>query len=80
MKNIDQLINNVIGQLNGVKAMLERQEDCIKVLTQMKAARAGLDRVMTDHLQQSLNVCMQKGIKPGKAKEIEVLLKELAKR
>jgi DNA-binding FrmR family transcriptional regulator len=70
----------VIGQLNGVKGMLERDEDCLKTLTQMKAARAGLDRIMADHLQQNLSACMQKGIKPGKVKEMEGLLKELAKR
>lgn len=73
-------MNNVIGQLNGVKSMIEREEDCLKVLTQMKAARAGLDRIMTDHLQANLSKCLQKGLKPGRAKEIGVLLKELAKR
>jgi DNA-binding FrmR family transcriptional regulator len=59
--------------------MLERDEDCMKILTQMKASRAGMDRVITDYLHQNLSGCLDKDVKPAKLKEMKGLLKELAK-
>lgn len=67
MKNQKQLINNIVGQLNGVAKMVEEGQDCFKVLTQMKASRSALDSMITKYLEENLFKCLS-GCK-GKDKE-----------
>lgn len=65
MKNQKQLINNVVGQLNGIAKMLEEGKECFEVLTQMKAARSAMDSMITKYLEENLFVCL-KGCKKDK--------------
>jgi len=60
MKNTDQLINNIIGQLNGVKKMMGEEQDCFKVLTQIKAARSAFNSLTNKYLRENFKACLQK--------------------
>lgn len=53
MKSNEQLINNVIGQLNGVKKMMSEDAGHLQVITQMKAARSALNSAMNKYIQQN---------------------------
>ncbi|MFQ5493023.1 MAG: metal-sensitive transcriptional regulator [Candidatus Dojkabacteria bacterium] len=53
MKSNEQLINNIVGQLNGVKKMVDEEKDPFAVITQMKAARSALNSVMTKYIEQN---------------------------
>lgn len=82
-KTHQQLINNVIGQLNGVNSMIERGEDCFKVLTQMKAARSGITSLMNKYIEENFinclsNTCEGAG-KKRDTEELKKLLSELVK-
>ena len=61
MKTIKQLNNNLIGQLNGINRMLERGDDCFKVVTQMKAVRSGLESAMEKYVAGEFKECLEKG-------------------
>lgn len=59
MKTISQRIKNIVGQLEGVDKMLQAQQpDCLKVLTQLKAARAGVSALMEKYLEAELSGCL----------------------
>jgi len=59
MKTKKQLINNIIGQLNGINAMLDNEEDCFKTLTQLKAAKSALSSITNKFLQENFIKCMK---------------------
>lgn len=59
MKNEKQLINNVIGQLAGVSRMITADKDCLDILTQLKAAKATLNKVVAMFLHCHLEKCLQ---------------------
>ena len=56
----EQRINIIIGQLNGLKKVLaKRQYDCSALITQIKAARSGLDAVLEKILEEQLDRCLK---------------------
>lgn len=77
-KNSQQRINNIIGQLEGIKKMLDGDQDCVKVLVQMKAVKAALNSVTSKLVEENMNNCI--GALQGKNKEkMTTLIKEITK-
>lgn len=58
MKNETQRINNVIGQLEGIKKMIDEDKDCFEVLTQLKAVRSALKSFSSQYLSSRFTSCM----------------------
>lgn len=79
MKNSEQRINNIIGQLQGVKKMIADKKDCFLVLTQMKAVKSAISSLSMQVLSNELDSCLEKKIALVKKKKIELILKELVK-
>ncbi len=75
MKNTNQLINNIIGQLEGVKKMIKADKDCEAVLIQLKAAKSALDTATARYLEEHLDYCLKR----GKKQKIKRLVAELTK-
>jgi len=48
MKTISQKLNNISGQIDGVKKMVEKECECEKVLTQLKAIKSAIGGVMDE--------------------------------
>lgn len=59
MKSITQRLNNVSGQIEGVKKMVDTKADCLKVLTQLKAIKAAVGGVMDSVIEEQFNTCMK---------------------
>jgi len=59
MKTNTQKLNNIIGQIEGVKKMIDRKDDCIPVLTQLKAVRSAVTGVMDSIVEEQLDTCMK---------------------
>ncbi|WGM40906.1 metal-sensitive transcriptional regulator [Caulobacter sp. NIBR1757] len=53
------------GQVRGIARMIEEDRYCIDVLTQLRAARAAIDRVETEMLRDHLNHCIEGAIVSG---------------
>ncbi len=78
-KTKEQLINNIIGQLEGIKRMMgDEKTDCFEVLTQLKAAKSAFNRVTVDFLQDSFTECSMRENEEDKDK-FRKLLEELVK-
>lgn len=78
-KNCEQLINNIIGQLEGVKKMMKNDEkSCFDVLIQMKAAKSSFGKVMTDFLSEKMEQCASQKNEKEK-EEFNKLLQEIIK-
>ena len=70
-------INRVIGQLNGIKSMMEERRYCPDILTQLRAARAAIKAVELTMLSNHLNNCVINAVAGGDEKEIKKKLEEL---
>ena len=61
MRNIEQRINIIIGQLEGVKKMLNQKEkNCFDVVIQLKAIKSSVSSLTNKVLQGELDACFDK--------------------
>jgi len=77
-KDKKQLINNIIGQLNGINKMIEDDKDCFEVIIQMKAVKSAFNSLLLKFCEENLMECSQ-GVKNKNKKNMEKLLKEIIK-
>jgi len=59
MKSNLQRLNNIIGQIGGVKKMMTANFDCVEVLTQLKAIKAAVAGVMDSVVDDQFNTCLK---------------------
>lgn len=78
MKNYDQLINNIIGQLNGVKKMIKEDKECVEVITQLKASKSAINTTMNRLINEHSQSCLKNLNKKDK-KKIVSLFQEIIK-
>lgn len=53
MKTTEQRINNIIGQLEGAKKMLNtKPKDCFAIMVQFKAIRSAVSSLMTKVIEE----------------------------
>lgn len=61
IKTPEQRINNIVGQLNGINKMLKSQgEDCLVVLTQLKAVKSAVSSLMEVVMENRFNSCLKR--------------------
>lgn len=77
MKNKEQLINNIIGQLNGISKMIRAKQDCRAVITQFKAVKSAVNAVMGKYIEENVDNCFKTKI--GKKEKIKNLVREIIK-
>lgn len=79
MKTNLQRINNIIGQLEGVKKMLaeeDRQQDCGALIIQLKAVKSAMASLMEKVIADEFNVCLLDK-KKNSEQSIKKIFKEL---
>ena len=59
MKSISQRLNNITGQIDGVKKMIDSKKDCVQVLTQLKAIKSAIGGVMDAVVEEQFDTCMK---------------------
>ena len=77
MKTDEQRLNNIIGQLEGVKKMLaDENRDCFALIIQLKAVKAAMGSLLEKIISTELNHCLvsQKDLEKNK---IEKIFKEI---
>jgi|GEM_PF-1194994 DNA-binding FrmR family transcriptional regulator len=78
-KNIENRINNIIGQLNAIKRMdSEKNSDCTQIIVQLKAVKAATSSLYENYLSINLNTCLQSGGRKNKDL-LNNLIKEISK-
>lgn len=63
--DIQKRLNRAIGQLNGVKSMIEDNRYCGDVLTQLAAAESAVRRVSEMVLAEHMRTCVVEQIREG---------------
>ena len=63
--DLQKRLNRAIGQLNGVKAMIDDNRYCGDVLTQLAAAESAIHRVSEMVLKNHLQTCVVEQIREG---------------
>ena len=63
--NLQKRLNRAIGQLGGVKAMLDDNRYCGDVLLQLAAAEKAIHRVSELVLENHLHTCVVEQVKQG---------------
>ena len=58
MKNTQQLIKNVIGQLNGILNMIEEGKDCDDIIIQFKAVKSALNNSYNKFIEDNALTCL----------------------
>lgn len=78
MKTTQQRINNIVGQLEGAKKMIDcSNKDCLAVVMQLKAARSAVSSLMNKLLEEEVDNCLAKNNK--QSEKISKLFKEIIK-
>ncbi len=69
-----QRINNVIGQLNGVKKMIEEDKDCYDTLIQLEAIKSAIGSLSNYLIDENFSDCLNKSKKNDELKKIIKML------
>ena len=72
-------LSRVIGHLEHVKSMIERDEDCSDVLMQMAAAKSALNGLGKSIINEHLAHCIVHAIEDGDIAQIEEFQKSIEK-
>jgi len=59
MKTPQDRLSIVIGQLNGIKKMMDNKADCLKLITQLKASRSGIESVIDTIIADKFDTCLK---------------------
>lgn len=79
VKDVTTRLNRAIGQLNGVKQMVEEDRYCGDVLTQLAAAQSAVKAVSRMVLEDHLQSCVIEEVQQGNTKVISEVVDLLKK-
>lgn len=80
MKTLNDRLNRIIGQLGGIKNMINENRYCGDVLIQLSAAESALQNLGYMILKNHLETCVVESIKEGNSEilaEVIELMKKL---
>ena len=77
MKSNEQLINNILGQLEGIKKMMVARKSCKEVIVQLKAVRASMDAMTRKYLYSQMKKCVNSEKGKNNYSQIETIVAEL---
>lgn len=80
LKNdLTKRLNRIIGQMNGVKKMVDSDRYCADILIQLSAIDRSIKSLSNKILENHMHHCVSEGIKEGKDEMIDEVL-DLIKR
>lgn len=77
--NLQKRLNRVIGQLNGVKSMVDENRYCKDILIQLSAAESALRSLSGIVLQDHLETCVVEQIKCGNVEVVDEVMQLIKK-
>ena len=72
--DVQKRLNRAIGQLNGVKSMIEDNRYCGDVLTQLAAAESAVRRVSEMLLEEHMRTCVVEEVRGGNDEVIDEVM------
>lgn len=77
--DVQKRLNRVIGQLNGIKSMVENNRYCGDVLIQLAASEAAVHRISEIILQDHMETCVVEQIRGGNVEVVDEAMKLIKK-
>lgn len=68
-KQVQNRLKRIEGQLKGVLRMVEENDDCRDVVTQLSAVRSAVDRAIGVIVSENLEQCVRESIEKGESTE-----------
>lgn len=78
-KDLIHRLNRIIGQVEGVRGMVERNAYCIDIVTQVAAVTAALSSFNKVLLGNHIRTCVSEDIRAGREDSVEELVRTLQK-
>ena len=72
-RNILRRLRNIEGQVRGLQRMVEEDQYCIDILTQVSAVRSALNSVGMKVLRRHIDTCVTSAIKDGGQSKDEMI-------
>lgn len=66
-KQVQNRLKRIEGQLKGVLRMIEENEDCRDVVTQLSAVRSAVDRTIGVIVSENLEQCVRESLENGES-------------
>ncbi|MGI2326685.1 metal-sensitive transcriptional regulator [Planococcus sp. YIM B11945] len=66
-KQVQNRLKRIEGQLKGVLRMVEENEDCRDVVTQLSAVRSAVDRAIGVIVSENLEQCVRESLEKGES-------------
>ena len=66
-KQVQNRLKRIEGQLKGVLRMVEENDDCRDVVTQLSAVRSAVDRAIGAIVSENLEQCVRESLEKGEA-------------
>jgi DNA-binding FrmR family transcriptional regulator len=66
-KQVQNRLKRIEGQLKGVLRMIEKNEDCRDVVTQLSAVRSAVDRTIGVIVSENLEQCVRESLENGES-------------
>ena len=73
-RDLQKRLNRAIGQLNGVKAMIDDNRYCGDVLTQLAAAESAVHSISAILLQNHLETCVVERVQAGDTEAVDEVM------
>ncbi|MCF6766596.1 metal-sensitive transcriptional regulator [Thiotrichales bacterium 19S3-7] len=70
-------LNRAIGQLEGIKRMIDDNRYCVDLLTQLKAVRSAIKRIELNVLQTHMKNCLTEACQSGSNTNVDKKIDEL---
>lgn len=68
-KSVIHRLKRIEGQIKGVLRMIENNEDCKAVVTQLSSSRSAIDRTIGLIVSLNLEQCVRENIEKGESTE-----------
>ena len=72
--DVSRRINRAIGQLNGIKTMVEEDRYCGDVLTQLAAVESAVKAISREVMQDHLETCVVERVQAGDTEVVDEVM------
>lgn len=79
LRKLMNRLNRVEGQVRGVKKMLEEEQYCVDILTQVSAIQAALNSFNKELLSSHIHSCVVDEIQKGNTEVVDELCESIKK-
>ena len=78
-KDLIHRMNRMVGQIRGIRSMVEEDRYCVDILTQVQAVSSALNAFSKTLLSSHIKTCVVEDIRDGKEESVDELCRTIQK-